>query len=790
MLFHYLKIAFRNMWKYKIQSIVSIVGLAVGFTCFALSTFWIRYEMTFDNFHKNTKQMYVVHWSVVSNQIGNNNSTAYPLAAYLKETFPEIKDAAPILPFSQGTTITVEDVETQAMIIMVDASFFRMFDVKIIEGNRDFLISGSNKLAITQEKAQQIFGNENPIGKKINDNEEICAIVSGMSKQSNYAFDFIRPFNQRSINWHMGGCNTLIELASEINIEAFEKKLYEHEIGNEGSYIKNMTIIPLTKLRYAHNTARDVKFQHILIFAVSGLLVILCSLFNYITLFISRFRMRQKELALRVVCGASDVSLLAMLSIEFLLTLLFAVSLGCGLTQLIHNPFLILSDIKMSLPYIYGESLMYFGSVILISLLIFWLIMFVFRRRSLNTSIRQSNNNTFRKISVIAQLVISIGFAFCAIVILKQVYFLHNTDELGFSFKNTGSLWVDEELLGDPEEITLADLKQTQGGVIINYLKQISEITEVVDAIGMPFLLPRRGIMAQDVSSWDEKPVSAEKISFERMLVSPEYIAFYEFQLIAGEMLTDDDPESMVLINEIAVQAFGWSDPIGKSFGNKYMVKGVIKNVCTFSPTTPSLPVYYSKPPQGNVRWSGIMTKPSTIGRTVLFKYHEGMWKTCKEKIEQMETNELVGLRGLYNSEEEYDNYLKSENTLLKLLSFVSTICILICVFGFVSLVSLTCEERRKEIAIRKINGATVGDILNIFAKEYFLLLIIGAVISFTAGYYIMQRWLENYVKQMSIPAWIYLSIMLAMALVIVLCVGWQVYKTSIENPAEVVKAE
>jgi ABC-type antimicrobial peptide transport system permease subunit len=111
-------------------------------------------------------------------------------------------------------------------------------------------------------------------------------------------------------------------------------------------------------------------------------------------------------------------------------------------------------------------------------------------------------------------------------------------------------------------------------------------------------------------------------------------------------------------------------------------------------------------------------------------------------------------------------------------------------VFGFVSLVSLTCEERRKSIAIRKVNGATAGDILDMFAKEYFLLLIIGAGIAFPAGYLIMQRWLEQYVKQTSIPAWIYLSIMCVLALVIVLCVGWQVYKASVENPAEVVKSE
>ena len=131
---------------------------------------------------------------------------------------------------------------------------------------------------------------------------------------------------------------------------------------------------------------------------------------------------------------------------------------------------------------------------------------------------------------------------------------------------------------------------------------------------------------------------------------------------------------------------------------------------------------------------------------------------------------------------------MKSEYALIKLLSFVSAICILICVFGFVSIVSLTCEERRKSIAIRKINGATSSNILDMFAKEYFLLLIIGMIIAFSAGYFIMQRWLEHYVIRTSIPLWIYFSIILVMSFVIILCIGWQVYKASVEDPTMVIK--
>jgi hypothetical protein len=156
--------------------------------------------------------------------------------------------------------------------------------------------------------------------------------------------------------------------------------------------MRHLTIKPLTKLRYLDkDIAREVTFRHILIFALSGLLVVLCSLFNYLTLFLSRFRIRQKELALRVVCGASGESLMAMLTVEFLLVLLSAVAVGAALTQLALEPFQKLSEIRMSLPAIYRESIVYAGGVVLVSLCVFWLILFVFRRRSLQVSIRRRN---------------------------------------------------------------------------------------------------------------------------------------------------------------------------------------------------------------------------------------------------------------------------------------------------------------------------------------------------------------------------------------------------------------
>jgi ABC-type lipoprotein release transport system permease subunit len=167
-----------------------------------------------------------------------------------------------------------------------------------------------------------------------------------------------------------------------------------------------------------------------------------------------------------------------------------------------------------------------------------------------------------------------------------------------------------------------------------------------------------------------------------------------------------------------------------------------------------------------------------------VFKYHKGAWKTCRKKIAEIAKAEFPTVSiDIFNSQEEYDKFMKSENILLRILTMISTVCVIVCVFGFVSIVSLTCEERRKEIAIRKINGATIKDILDIFFKEYLTLLAVGALIAFPAGYVIMKRWLENYILQTTINAWIFVLIFLALITAIVLCVGGRVYKTSRENP-------
>jgi len=796
MLKHNLKIAFRNLWKYKMQTVISIIGLAVGFTCFSLATLWMRYEMTYDSFHKN---LYVVVAEGKNTFDNRTFGVSHLLSAYLKETFPEVKDAISISEeqLRKKSTCKIEDQESklynqeiELYCIFTTSAFMRMFDVKILEGKLDFPDYTNREIAITQEKAQTLFGKESPVGKTLTINRvkyAITAVVSNSSKHSNLPFDVLGVANRfmlrsddpkevENYEWGANYSTSILELHTNVDVEAFKQKLNKHEINKGWHKYTNFSAVALTDIRTEDPTMmREIKFQHIKFFAWMGILVIICSLFNYLTLFVSRFKIRGKELALRIVCGASLWSLFSLLLIEFLITLLVASLFGLIILNIVSPAFQKLSEIQMNVGSIYVELSLYISAIILLTILLFAFTLAIFRKYALNISIRRTNNQLFRKISIVVQLIISIGFVFCTAVMIKQVHYLHNNEDIGFEYKNRSCLYI--------------AVSRVNLDVIHNKLKQIPEITDIIADCGR--LIPAQNWMTS-VSRWDGK-TGDESIRMGSVDISEAFAEFYGLQLITGEMLSEEDNLPMseafslgqnVLINESAMKFFGWNkdNAVGKHFAHNNRVKGVIKNIYNGAPTVEVPPMYYSYRYKDEKEFTGVF----------LFKYKDR--KIAEAKVREVLKSESLEGRGdfanVFDAEETYESFFTSEKALITILNFMSAICVLISVFGFFSLVSLSCEEKRKEIAIRKVNGADVHDIIAIFFKEYSLLLAIGAAIAFPIGYYIMKGWIEQYMNQSTIDAWIYAAILLLISSVIILCVGWRVYKTSRENPADVVKSE
>lgn len=770
MLKHYLKVALRNLAKYKTQTLISIIGLSVGFTCFALSVLWIRYEMTYDTFHEGAERIYLAgnRFRLMGDGFSNVSSTH--LADYITKNCPEVEKACHI-EYSYGSSVKYEETEFEMFLLKVDSSFISMFNINTLKGDSHLRLN-KGQIAITEKAARKIFGKEDPIGKRLvfpNENNTemtIVAVVESWKGHSQFPFDILLPFYDPEPNWARQQCHTLFRVYPNSNINALEERLAEYETQQDNhTYPQSTPIALLSTLRSTHpGNDINVKLEHIRLFAVIGALVIICGLCNYFTMLITRIRMRKRELALRKVNGASNGNLLALLLSE--LVLLLGISFGGGimLIELILPAFMDMSQIYESTPFFYKEVMVYMFSLILITMGIAALLIKYVSKRNLLDSISHKSNlhfsGWFYKGSILFQLFISVGFVFCTVIMMKQLNFLLNTKELGLNRHNVGIIAHGKGLENVPVE---------------KILEQMPEVTKCLHGFYTP--IPKNIFSSLRVMDWEGKTDEEQYIDVEDELINEEYAEFFGIELLEGSMVSEKDGEEMVVVNEATVKAFGWKNPVGKKIRD-YTIKGVIKDICYNAPIHPVAPAMFSYS-KGSER------------KHFIFRVEEGSWDIVAKKLEE-EIRKINPDSNytLLNMDEVYDNFMKSERTLSKLLGIVSCVCILIAVFGIFSLVTLSCQQRRKEIAIRKVNGASVKSILNLFFKEYLLLLVVASCIAFPIGYVIMKHWLEGYVKQTPVTIWIYMGIFAAMLLVIFLSIVWRVWKAASQNPAEVIKSE
>ncbi len=775
MINHYLKVAFRNLMKYKTQSLVSIIGLAVGFTCFALSVLWIRYEMTYDNFHEGAERIYLAGNKFDLQGDGFSYYSSSLLAEYLVKNCPEIEKSCRVYLGPGEKSVKYKETEYQLTQMEVDSNFISMFHITAIDGDNHLRLD-KNQIAITDKAARRIFGTESPIGKQLvfpqknNDEKTIVAVVKSWEGHSLYSFDILLPYYDWEPDWGRQQCNTLFRVYPNSDIKALEQRLSKAEV-EQNSHKRSISIpiALLSTLRSTHpKDDVNVKLDHVRLFACIGALVIICGLCNYLTMLVTRIRMRKRELALRKVNGASNGSLLSLLLSELILLLAISSGVGLVLIELILPAFKRLSQIGESTSFFYTEVITYILALLLLTTGIAAILVHYVNRKTLLDNIKHKStihfSGWFYKGSILFQLFISIGFVFCTLVMLKQLNFLLNSKELGLERHNVGV--ISSYGFGNvPFDAILA---------------QMPDVTERLQGFYTP--IPKMMFSTCTLDEWEGKTDKEQRVSVESETINQAYVDFFQVDVLEGEMLNEKDGKETVVINEAAVKAFGWDKPIGKTLrmgvNEVCTVKGVIRDIYYNAPVHPVTPAVFFLP-------------ESKERGDFIFKFKEGTWNAVSQKLRE-EAYKGNPDRELYlvNIEEVYDAYMKSENTLCQLLSIVSFICIAIAVFGIFSLVTLSCEQRRKEIAIRKVNGANVRVILNLFFKEYLILLAVASILAFPLGYLLMRRWLEEYVKQTPIEGWLYAVIFIGMGLVIFLSIIWRVWKAARQNPAEVIKSE
>ena len=789
MIQHYLKVAIRNLLKYKMQTGISMLGLAAGFICFVLSAFWIHYEMTYDQFRKDADRLYLVR---VNDGYAEGRITwrvPVPLGAYLQEHFPEIESFAYFYSFEYR--VKVEGRYEKAFFSSADSAWVQMMDVQLVDGNRNFMQQRSKEVAITEETAKAWFGHENPLGKELEirtgDKRTIGAVVRVNNRHTNFPITLMGdPRNGRT--WWYQSWKMLVKVKEGTDIPALEAKISENlpyelihpnEVRNTG--IERLYLTPLTELRYAKDfrdqSEGGITFRYIVYFSVTGLLVILCALMNYLTLFINRMQVRKREMKLRLVHGASILSLVRLLGLEFLLLLIGSFLIGMLSMEILFPAFLELTGTDAGRTSLYGEALLF---LILISVLLLGVaigVIYGIQRRQLQGSGNGESERRFRtwirKGSIVFQLFICMLFMTGTQWMNRQLDYLRQHD-LGMELHNRGYFALDRTENTSP---------------FVEKLKQLPMITEVLPADYRP-LVSDIGTTVGQIYQWEGLEQKLDVPMPINLFVGDETLArFYGLTLLAGEWLNEFSGYGEIVINESLARRMGYTpeEAVGKHIRMglqtaNQKIKGVVKDFQYTSPTE-------QVPNTGFIIGDemGLMLWKNGI----LFRFKEGTWDACRTAIEQLCRKEASDKEiTLVNEEESYNKYLQSEAMLARLLAFASLICMLVAIFGIYSLVTLTCEQRRKEIAIRKVNGATVRNILSLFYREYIVLLLLAALPAFPLAYILVKHWIETYTRQMPIPIAPALGVFLVLLLVVGLSISWRVWRAAHENPAEVIKRE
>ena len=787
MIIHYFKIAFRNMWKYKMQSLSGIFGLAFGLACFVPAVYWMRYETSYDSFYPDAEHIYRVY--AVEKQSGKvNEGVSRIFEKKLQEKFPAVEASTVYL--IEQENCSVEGIpHVQLRTLYTDSTFFGLFPQEFVSGDSRQPLQVLNNIILTETVAVRLFGNaEKAIGQQVQTKMKsslppytVTAVVKDPPVNTNMQFDviiyhdMIKYFSElpEEAQWTMFFMNLYVKLHPETDVDKLAEQMHDFTSRLGVNTNIELRMLPISDVRHQLNTDVPFTLNFIGLFVASGILLLFSALFNFLNLHLDLFRQRIRELRLRSVHGASEGQIVRQMMFELLCSILLALFLACSFVEIIRPAFAGLLNITMELSQLIqifvvcGIGLM--ALILFIGFILFW------RLSRLSTSpqleIRITGKPVLRRMAVTMQLSVSMVFIVAALVVMMQMHFVNQKD-LGFDSRGV---------------IQLSGFLDYSGkiqGALERELATIPQIESITQADFEPRHKSDIYTMITDVE-WPGKS-SFETPAFNVIYTDSRFVETFKLKMVTGEWWHQGETQEIVL-NEEAVREMGLSEPEGSiiripsiddaSVMVEYKVVGVVNDFHTLSLRNRIQPVIFL---------------PSSQASNILYiRVVPGQDQEVMRRIAAI----LPGIDAtladarLTPVDELYNHLNWSEQVGLKMFSVLATVCMLISLFGIYAVAAAATNRRRKEIAIRKVVGAEAGNIIRMFLREYTLQVIAAGVVALPLAYLVMSGWLQGYAYRMNIPWWLLGGVVVGVIILILLTVFMQVLKAADSNPSEVIKA-
>jgi len=785
MIKNYLKITIANLTKNKVYSFISISSLTIGLAVCILLLLYVSHELSFDRYHKNADNIYRLCQEEHPYQ-------APGAARLLQDNLPEIQKSARILPRDNILFEFEEDRYKEDYVAWVDAELFEIFSFKFKQGSPENSLQQPGTAVINEKTARKYFGNDDPIGKILKvDNEydyTITGVIEDIPQNSHFTFDIFMTLEDGdkmfSEDWmeNWGWCNFLVyfemqEKFSKPDLEAKICNLMPKNPNDPEAPLPKMTIQNLKDIHlYSAHFLGDIQPQnsitYVLIFSAIGLLILLIACFNYINLLTANATTRGTEIGVRKAYGASRTQLAMQYVSESFVVLIVSLFLSLVIVWIGLPIFNELSgkDLTFSILANMNILMSILGMVVIVGLLAGWYPALVLSSYSPARVLKSSKNNAsskfqFRKILVGAQFTIVIILIACATIMFRQINFIQNK-ELGFDKEAVITTIFD---FGD--EATYNILKQALLGQ--SYVSNVSVASRIPS-----------GSLSNQSYALAEGQIEYSLIPYVH--VTYDYFKTLNIEAAQGRLFSEElktDVTESVILNKEAVKLLKIEgNPIGQSIECRWPIStrrivGVIEDVyfeSLYNKIKPAVFVIHYP----DVYHMIVKVKPSDVIGSM-----KSVTEICQE-IYPSEVIEFTFLDSILQS-----RYQKDTKT-FQLMGYFAVLAILLACIGLMGMATFILARRTKEIGIRKVNGATITEIIQMLNLSFVKWIAVAFVIATPIAYYGMEKWLANFAYQTSLSWWIFvLSGGLTMAIVLV-TVSWLTFRAARRNPVEALRYE
>jgi putative ABC transport system permease protein len=801
MMRNYLKIALRNMRKYKTGSFINVAGLSLGLAFCILIYLFISDELSFDRFHEKADSIYSIvindHFYEYSGRRG-----PIPLAPVLKDHFPEIESFAR-LAREINVPVKYNDSIFNENICLADPEFLEIFSFRPKKGNPGSALYSDSSVVLTQNTANKYFGNEDPIGKVLlftfGERQKpfvVDGIMENVPSNSSIHFsilinidnlDFIYSSNSLD-DWTRHSAPSYLVLKKQADPAHIENRILDivkpymsvfYETRQRyGSLVKNgetityslqnLKDIHLNSSNIVHLPRSDIRKSYIL--AAIALLILLIAVINFINMSIGRASLRAREISVRKMLGAGRKQLIHQFWIESVCTALISIVLGLFIAVLMLPVFNTLSIKNLTV-----HSLYHLNSIVVFLLLIVSvgilagsfpaLVMANFNLTDvLRGKFKLRRKNLFTKILIILQFSISIFLLVASIIMSRQIRFLKNYD-LGF----------------DKEGILIVDLQErhnTESQKLFKFFKENIQSHMGVKSVSGCMSSPNR----TDVYGMIDNQGKRINVYYNR--VHYDYLKTMKINLIEGRDFSSafSSDISSVIVNQKLVDVLGLEQPIGKTIKigpqHPLTIIGVVKNFHYESLKQEVQPAALNMNPTVGLSYAVVRISAANMAETIA--YLRERW----EEIQSVRPFEYSFL------DDDIQLFYADENRWNAIVGYSSFFTILIACMGVFGLTLITVNNRVKEIGIRKILGASILSILKLVTSEFAILVLIANIIVWPLAWAVMNKWLQNFAFRVDFGVWPFLIPGIITALIALLTSCGYSLKAAIGNPADSLRYE